>query len=525
VAASWPPAEHFVDARFELRYHESVVAIPLLGCKPMIRRALLLLLLLAAPALAEDAPPREFKQPVLIRVEGVIDSWLEHYVLRKLTRARQVGCDLLVLEIDSPGGGLTETLNLCDKLTELSGVHTVAYIPREALSGAAILSLACDEIVMGEHAQIGDCGPIFMDEDFMFRHAPEKIRSHLISEVRVLSERKKHPAALAEAMVDLNVKVERMKLPDGSEQLLTDRELANRPEAAGWEKLETLPESGGGRFFEVTGRRAMELRLASATVEKRDDLFQRYGLKDPPLVLESDVVDTTAYILNMWLVTGLLLIIGLVGIAYELSAPGVGIGALTAALCFAMFFWSRFLGGTAGWLEVVLFASGIAFLAMEIFVIPGFGITGITGLALMIVGIVLASQSFTLPTTNSELARMAAALLTTTLSGVGCAAVCALMVQHMHSIPVLNRLMLKPPVEESAPPPLVDKDGKPLPPPQPVLSIGDWGVASTMLRPGGKARFGEQLFDVVADGAFIQPGIQVRVTELQGTRIVVEVAS
>jgi membrane-bound serine protease (ClpP class) len=120
---------------------------------------------------------------------------------------------------------------------------------------------------------------------------------------------------------------------------------------------------------------------------------------------------------------------------------------------------------------------------------------------------------------------MAAALLTTTLSGVGCAAVCALMVQHMHSIPVLNRLMLKPPVEESAPPALVDKDGKPLPPPQPVLSIGDWGVASTMLRPGGKARFGEQLFDVVADGAFIQPGIQVRVTELQGTRIVVEVAS
>lgn len=491
----------------------------------MNRFWLLVLLLIAGPAWAEEAPPREFKKPVLIRVEGVIDSWLEHYVLRKLARARQVGCDLLVLEIDSPGGGLTETLKLCDEITGLSGIHTVAYIPREALSGAAILSLACDDIVMGEHAQIGDCGPIFLDEDFMFRHAPEKIRSHLISEVRVLSERKKHPAALAEAMVDLSVKVERLKLPDGSEQLLTDRELAAHPEAAGWVKLETLPESGGGRFFEVTGRRAVDLRLASATVEKRNDLFQRYGLNDKPLVLESDGIDTTAYILNMWVVTALLLIIGLVGIAYELSAPGVCIGGLTAALCFALFFWSRFLGGTAGWLEVVLFASGIVFLAMEVFVIPGFGITGITGLALMIAGIVLASQNFTLPTTNSELARMTAGTLTTTASGIGCVVVCALMVRHMHAIPVLNRLMLAPPSVEPAAPPLVDKDGKLLPPPEPVLSIGDWGVSSTMLRPGGKARFGDQLFDVVADGAFIQPGIQVRVTELQGTRIVVEAAT
>jgi membrane-bound serine protease (ClpP class) len=71
----------------------------------------------------------------------------------------------------------------------------------------------------------------------------------------------------------------------------------------------------------------------------------------------------------------------------------------------------------------------------------------------------------------------------------------------------------------------VDKDGKPLPPPEPVLSIGDWGVATTMLRPGGKARFGDYQFDVVADGAFIQPGIQVRVIEQQGTRIVVEAAT
>lgn len=492
----------------------------------MIRSALFLLVLLATAAtFAQDAPPRDFQQPVLIRVDGVIDSWLEHYVLRKLARAKQLGCDLLILEIDSPGGGLTETLNLCDEITGLSGVHTVAYIPREALSGAAILSLACDEIVMAEHAQIGDCGPIFLAEDFMFRHAPEKIRSHLISQVRVLSEKNNHPPALAEAMVDYNVKVERLRLPDGSEQLLTDREFAARPEAAAWQKLETLPESGGGRFLEVIGRRAVELNLASATLESREALYQRYGLEQPPLALQPDVVDKASYVLNTWLVTGLLIFIGLVGIAYELSVPGVGIGGVTAGLCFALFFWSRFLGGTAGWLEVVLFASGIVFLAVELFVIPGFGITGVAGIGLMLTGIVLASQDFTLPTTNAELARTTTAVGTTLLSSLGGAVVFALMVRHMQAIPVLNRLMLKPPSGEVETPPIVDKEGKPLPPRAPILGIGDVGVASTMLRPGGKAQFGDSVFDVVADGVFIQPGIMVKVTEMQGTRIVVEATS
>jgi membrane-bound serine protease (ClpP class) len=414
---------------------------------------------------------------------------------------------------------LTETLNLCEHLTSLSGVHTVAYIPREALSGAAILSLACDDIVMGEMAQIGDCAPIFLAEDFMFRHAPEKIRSHLVSEVRVLCEKKHHPAALAEAMVDGAVKVERLRLPDGTVQLLTSREVEGRPEVAQWQKIETLHESGGSRLLELTGARSKELGLANFTAERREQLFEQYSLKEKPLILESNTVDTTAYILNMWAVTALLLIIGLVGIAYELSAPGVGIGGLIAGLCFALFFWSRFLGGTSGWLEVVLFASGIVFLAMEMFVIPGFGITGILGIGLMLAGIVLASQDFTLPTTNAELGRTATATLTTTLSGLGCFVVCALMLRHMHSIPVLNRLMLQPPEAQTV---AMTVDGKPLPVPPATVDVGDRGQATTMLRPGGKAQFGDQIIDVVANGAFLQPGVQVRVIELQGTRIVVE---
>jgi membrane-bound serine protease (ClpP class) len=209
---------------------------------------------------------------------------------------------------------------------------------------------------------------------------------------------------------------------------------------------------------------------------------------------------------------------------YELSAPGVGIGGLTAGLCFALFFWSRVLGGTAGWLEVLLFSAGIIFLAVELFVIPGFGITGITGILLMLAAVVLASQEFALPTTNAQLITTSTSTLTTLLAGVIGFIVCAITLRHMEAIPVLNRLMLKPPRPDIATEEVIDSDGKSWPAADASIQIGDWGVATTLLRPGGKAQFGDLVLDVVSEGAFIQPDVQVRIVEMQGHRIVVEKA-
>ena len=92
-------------------------------------------------------------------------------------------------------------------------------------------------------------------------------------------------------------------------------------------------------------------------------------------------LDTAIDILNSGWITGLLLVAGLIGLYIEFTAPGTGIGGLTAAICFALLFWSHFLGGTAGWLEVVLFLLGITFVAVELFLLPGTMVAGITGAA------------------------------------------------------------------------------------------------------------------------------------------------
>ena len=119
--------------------------------------------------------------------------------------------------------------------------------------------------------------------------------------------------------------------------------------------------------------------------------------------MEPTGFDIAVEILNGWLVTGLLLIIGLTGLYMEAVAPGHGVGGLIAAGCFLVLFWSHFLGGTADWLEVLLFIGGLACIAVEIFVLPGTIVPGLTGGALILVSIVMASQGFLIPETTREL--------------------------------------------------------------------------------------------------------------------------
>ena len=95
-----------------------------------------------------------------------------------------------------------------------------------------------------------------------------------------------------------------------------------------------------------------------------------YGLAEPFVVLEWTRMDTAVAVLNHPLVTGLLFIIGLSALVIEFSIPGVGFGGLIGTVCFVLFFWSRFLGGTGQWLDVVLFLCGVILLLVELVVLP-----------------------------------------------------------------------------------------------------------------------------------------------------------
>ena len=136
-------------------------------------------------------------------------------------------------------------------------------------------------------AHLGDAGPIFQGEDALFRHAPEKIRSELALRVRDLAEATGRPAALAEAMVDMDLVVYRVRnKADGQETFMSDHDIAASDDPEQWEKLQPVHESREKHFLTVNGERAVELELAEAVANSRDELKQRYALGEDLLVLE-----------------------------------------------------------------------------------------------------------------------------------------------------------------------------------------------------------------------------------------------
>lgn len=474
-------------------------------------------------------PTDVYQHPVWITFDGTISPLTEQSFYRKLDQARQLGADLIVVEIDSPGGFLDSSLNLAHRLAELEGVQTVAYIPREALSGGAIMALGCDQIVMASKARIGDAGPIFQGEDALFRHAPEKLRSVLSLQLRELATAQGRPAALAEAMVDMDLVVYHYRhLSSGEDRLMSEYERQNLADADAWEQQKAVPESRAGYFLTLNGQRAVELGLAEALAESAEELKAQLKTSDSWQLLRSTSVDTTVTILNLPFVTGLLLVIGLIALYVEFSAPGIGLGSLIAGLCFAIFFWSRFLGGTADWLEVVLFLAGAAFLAAELFVIPGFGLPGILGILLMMVSLLMASQTFVIPSTPREVNTLVTSLAVMVGAGVCFCVLAAIFSQLFGVIPVLSWFALEPPQPDSlAAAPSGSQEqkagGKVALGAGDVyhVQVGDWGIAVSPLRPAGCVRFADQFVDVVTDGSFVDPGNQVRVIEVRGNRVVV----
>lgn len=482
----------------------------------------------AAADLGADEKPGEpetvrFQKGVIIRFEGMITPIIEQFFYRRLAEAERAGADLVIIEIDSPGGFVDPSFRIAQRLRYVDWAETVAFVPREALSGAAVVALGCDRIYMHPDALMGDVGVMTIGRDSLFRYAEEKIRTHVATQLRDLAEARGRPPALAEAMVNMDLVVYQVtNRQTGEQTFMSEDEIEASEDPQVWEKGRPVLESREKHFLEVNGRRAIELGLAEGNVRDRAELVDELDVIEPPVVLQPTAVDTAVFFLNLPLVTGLLFVIGLVALYIELAAPGISIGGLIAVLCFALFFWSRFLGGTAEILEVVLFLAGVLFLAVEVFVFPGFGVSGLTGLLLISAGLVMASQDFIVPQTPRQVESLLVSMLVLASSALIFLVAASVLTRYFGAIPVFNRMILKPMPDDrssvggSTAGKIDAREAA-----DAAFRIGDQGLTVTALRPAGKARFGDETLDVLTDGSFVRSGIPVRIDDIQGSRILV----
>jgi membrane-bound ClpP family serine protease len=365
------------------------------------------------------------------------------------------------------------------------------------------VALACDHLVMRDEAVLGGTSALpAAEEDAGLREPVEEI-----------ARAKGRDWSLMLATIDPRLTVHRhTQEGSGDVRYFSAEELKQQSDAQEWRRGSEVPTADG--FPAVA---AQELGLARFVVDGDAELRQIYHLENDPALLEHSWAHTLIEALADPRWAAVLLFVACFALMTEAMSPGLGVPGFIAALCFSLFFWSQFLQGTAGWLEVTLFLLGISCLALEIFVLPGFGVFGLGGAALVIASVVLASQTFVIPESSEELAQLPRSLGQLFLGGMGLAAALIIMRRILPRTRVYKRLVLAPPEGEE----LAELENR-----ESLVQLihlaGKRGTTLTRLVPAGKARFGDEVVNVLSRAGMVEPGADVRVVEVTGNRVIVE---
>ena len=469
----------------------------------------------------------------VIAIDNVIDKLLADFVQRETQNAMASKANLIIYEIDSPSGDKDYAQHLAALIAELdpAKVTTVAWVRKEATQAGALVALSCDRIFLSDDATIGNIDLKAMrlnrgqQLDPVGEMVPEDLQK-LLTLTDAIAQRKNRSASLIRAMADPTQPVfEVTQQESGRVAWMNELELAAQPEK--WIKGQAIPETRDGNLLVLTAKRGEELGLTEPPCRDLEQLRTRLGIAPTADLRPASKtwVDNLVTGLNSGLAGFLLITIGITCIYLEMHLPS-GLFLIGAVTSFSLFFWSRFLGGSAGGLELTLFILGMALLGLEIFVIPGFGVFGVSGILMTIVSLVMASNTFSgmsatesFEQSMSSLGSLAAAMMVVIV-------VAAVLNRFLPSIPFINRLILTPPGYAEP-----DGEGLHLKPSllSPVtfsgpISLGMIGMTSSSLRPTGKAMFGDKYVDVVSDGAYIDHGTKIEVIRLVGNRIIVRSA-
>ncbi len=469
----------------------------------------------------------------VIAINNVVDKLLADFVQRETQHAIADGSNLIIYDIDSPGGDKDYAQHMATFIAELdpAKVTTVAWVRKEATQAGALVAISCDRIFLADDATIGNIDLKAMRLNRGHRlapageMAPEDLQK-LLTLTDSISRRKNRSASLIRAMIDPSLPVfEVTQKESGRVTWMNELELAAQPDE--WIRGPVIPDARGGELLVLTARRSHELGLTEPPCHDTEQLRTRLGIRSTADLrpVSKTWVDNLVTVLNSGVAGFLLITIGIICIYLELHLPSgmFGIGAVTS---FSLFFWSRFLGGSAGSLELTLFMLGMVLLGLEFFVIPGFGVFGVSGILMIVVSLVMASNTFSgMSATESfeqsmgSLGSLAAALMVVI-------AVAAVLNRFLPSIPFINRLILTPPGYASnhseglqLKPSLLSRSTVVAP-----ISVGMIGTTASSLRPTGKAMFGDKYFDVVSDGANIDHGTKIEVIRFAGNRIIVRSA-
>lgn len=510
------------------------------------------------PATQPTTAPASIERAFIVPIVNAIDGLTYDIMDRRLNKVLDQKPELIIIELDTPGGVLDETLEICNRIKRLrdDGVKVYAWVNDEAYSAGTIIALATDGILMSRNATIGDCQPIMIrggGASAVPEELEAKATSPLIEELEDSIRRNGYDHDMVLALIRPEMEIywvenrqtgeRRFVTPEVRDELFgwskrdgpLDRLLGSaKPDKSqtDWEYLTRHEELGEIRqpiveenrtLLTMRTPKAIAYGFCQGVVQDLDDLKAHFNITGQVHRLEDTGPETVIQWLASPVVRGILFMLMLLGAYVEFKTPGFGVGGTCALVALIVFLGAPYLVGLAVTWEIVAVLVGIGLLALEVFVIPGFGLAGILGFIVLGIGLLATyvppgaipqSDGFWHLPSLSEAADYLRRGLASMAGGmVGSIIGMVLLARYLPRSP-MGAYLIAPNPEPAS---LHSDD-----PYEGFALVGDIGLTESRLRPAGKARFGSKLVDVVSRGEFLDRAVRVRVVERRGNRVVVE---
>jgi len=288
-----------------------------------------------------------------VEMKQMVDKALWRITQRAHERAEDWGADLIVIHMNTYGGLVDMADSIRTKILNSSIPYWV-FIDNNAASAGALISIACDSIYMRPGANMGAATVVNQKGE----QQPDKYQSYMRSTMRSTAEAKGRNPKIAEAMVDPALFVENV--------------------------------SDTGKVVTFTPREAMEWGFCEGEAESMEDLLSKAGIQS--YVIKADHKTALDRIIGLLLspaLQGILIMLIIGGIYFELQSPGIGFALIASVMAALLYFAPLYLEGLAANWEILIFVAGVILVLLEIFAIPGFGVAGISGIILVVSGLAL----------------------------------------------------------------------------------------------------------------------------------------
>ena len=466
----------------------------------MIAKRILLLIVaymlgLSALVSAPDTtniPQGKLVYKINIKEDIMPAAW--RHVQQGFNEASELNADIILIHMNTYGG----LVNMADSIRTKflnSSIPVWVFIDNQAASAGALISIAADSIYMRQGGSIGAATVVNQTGEV----APDKFQSFMRSTMRATAEAKgkipvvidgdtvmkwRRDPKIAEAMVDPSVYIEGI--------------------------IDT------GKVLTFTTEEAMKWGYCEGKAESVSDIFSINKIDDYTIVeFKPTFIDKLIGMLTSPVVSGLLIMLIVGGLYFELQTPGIGFPLAVSAIAAVLYFAPLYIEGMAEHYELIIFVVGMLLIAIEIFAIPGFGVAGISGIVLVLVGLTVAmidNDIFrdTRPFAWIEIVRPLVVVAFSLFAGLVAS---ILLSKRLISSPAFPGLALNSSLTQEEGYVGIDKHQKDM--------LGMVGVALTVLRPSGKVEIGDEIFDAVSEDGFINKGEEVKVVKDEAGQIYV----